>query len=139
MSQVFDASALVAALLDDGDEGRWCENQMLAGDLVAPHLLPIEAANIIRRTEARKAVEVGEAEAAFRDLCRMDIELLPFEALADRAWELRSNVTTYDACYVAAAELFGCRLVTLDRKLAKAPGLGCEVVVVPNGCSPTSD
>ncbi len=45
--QVFDASAIVAALIDDGAEGRWCEDELLADDLVAPHLLAIEAANII--------------------------------------------------------------------------------------------
>jgi predicted nucleic acid-binding protein len=66
-----------------------------------------------------------------RDLHRLDVELVHFEPLADRAWELRANVTIYDACYVATAELFHGRLVTLDRKLAKAPGLRCDVAVVP--------
>jgi predicted nucleic acid-binding protein len=129
--QVFDASAIVAALVDDGAEGRWCEDQLLADDLVAPHLMPIEAANIIRRTEAHKAIDPSDAAAAVRDLRRLDIELVHFEPLADRAWELRANLTVYDACYVATAELFHGRLVTLDRKLAKAPGLRCEVAVAP--------
>jgi len=131
MTQVFDASATVAALLDDGTEGRWCEEELLTGDLVAPHLMPVEAANIIRRTEARRAVDTSEATVALRDLRLLDVELVPFDAVADRAWELRRNLTIYDACYVATAELFGCRLVTLDRRLAKAPGLRCEVAVAP--------
>jgi predicted nucleic acid-binding protein len=129
--QVLDASAVVAALVDDGAEGRWCEDQLLAGDLVAPHLLPVEVANILRRTEAHEALDASEASAALRDLRRLDVELVPFEALAERTWELRANLTTYDACYAATAELFGCRLVTLDPKLAKAPGLRCEVAVAP--------
>jgi predicted nucleic acid-binding protein len=131
VTQVFDASAVVAALIDDGAAGRWCEDQLLAGDLVAPHLMPIEAANIIRRTEAHKAIDPSEAAAAMRDLRRLDVELVHFEPLADRAWDLRANLTVYDACYVAAAELFQARLVTLDRKLAKAPGLRCDVAVAP--------
>jgi predicted nucleic acid-binding protein len=129
--QVFDASAIVAALVDDGAEGRWCEDQLLADDLVAPHLMPIEAANIIRRTEAHKAIDPSDAAAAVRDLRRLDVELVQFEPLADRAWELRANLTVYDACYVATAELFRGRLVTLDRKLAQAPGLRCQVAVAP--------
>jgi predicted nucleic acid-binding protein len=119
-------------LLDDGAEGRWCEDRLVEGDLVAPHLLPIEAANIIRRTEARGAVDLSGANVAFHDLRRLDVELIPFEALADRAWALRPNLTLYDACYVATAELFGARLVTLDRKLAAAPGMDCPVVVAPD-------
>jgi predicted nucleic acid-binding protein len=133
VTQVFDASAIVAALIDDGAPGRWCEDQLLAGDLVAPHLMPIEAANIIRRTEAHKAIDPSDAAAAVRDLRRLDVELVQFEPLADRAWDLRANLTVYDACYVATAELFGGRLVTLDRKLARVRGLGCEVAVAPSG------
>jgi len=132
MTQVLDASAVVALLLDDGPDGRWCEDRLVEGDLVAPHLMPIEATNIIRRTEARGAIDPSEATAATHDLRWLDVELLPFELLADRAWGLRANVTTYDACYVAAAELVGGRLVTLDRKLAVAPGLRCPVEVTPH-------
>jgi predicted nucleic acid-binding protein len=131
VTQVFDASSIVAALIDDGVDGRWCENQLLAGDLVAPHHMPIEAANIIRRTEAHKAIDSSEAAAAVGDLRRLGVELVPFEALADRTWELRANLTIYDACYVATAELFDCRLVTLDPRLARAPRLRCQVAVAP--------
>ena len=131
MIQVLDASAVVAMLLDDGTNGRWCEDRLLEGDLVAPHLMPIEAANIIRRTEARGAIDFSGATTALHDLRRLDVELVAFETLVDRAWDLRSNLTIYDACYVASAELFGGRLVTLDRKLAAAPGIQCPVEVAP--------
>src|SRR6266545_5110734 len=131
MIQVFDASAVVAFLIDDGPQGRWCEAQMIDAELVAPHLMPIEAANILRRTEARRVIDPSEAAAALADLRRLDVELLPFEALVERAWALRANVTVYDACYVAAAELVDGCLVTLDRKLASAPGIRCKVDVAP--------
>lgn len=131
MIQVVDASAVVAALLDDGADGRWCEEQLRAGELMAPHLLPIEAANVIRRTEARRAIDRSEAAVAVRDLRRLDVVLVPFEAVAERAWALRANLTIYDACYVAAAELCAGRLVTLDRRLAIASGPRCAVVVPP--------
>ena len=131
MTQIVDASAVVAALLDDGADGRWCEEQLWAGELMAPHLLPIEVANIIRRMEARRTIDASEAAAAVRDLRCLDVDLVPFEALAYRAWALRANLTIYDACYVAAAELCQGRLVTLDRRLASAPGPRCAVVVPP--------
>lgn len=135
MIQVIDASALVAALLDAGPDGRWCEDRLLEGELVAPHILPVEAANIIRRTETRGAVDRSDAADAFEDLRRLDVELVAFEAVAGRAWELRANLTIYDACYVATAELFGGRLVTLDRKLATAPGVRCPIAVAPDAGS----
>jgi len=131
VTQVVDASVVVAALLDSGLDGLWCEEQLQAGELMAPHLLPIEVANIIRRTEARRAIDASEAAAAVHDLRRLAVDLVPFEALAERAWELRANLTIYDACYVAAAELCDGRLVTLDRRLASAPGPRCAVEVPP--------
>ena len=132
MIQVFDASAVVAFLLEDGADGRWCEDRLLEAELAGPHLLPIEAANIIRRTEAHGAIDASQAAEALHDLRRLTVELVAFDHLADRAWELRRNLTVYDACYVATAELFAGRLVTLDRKLAAAPGPRCPVEVAPD-------
>jgi predicted nucleic acid-binding protein len=57
---------------------------------------------------------------------------VPFDVLARRAWNLRDNLTTYDACYAAAAEQFELRLVTLDARLAGAPDVRCEVLVGPS-------
>lgn len=129
--QVVDASAVVAALLDDGPDGRWVEHRLREADLVAPHLMPVEVANIIRRTEARGAIDHTAADHAVRDLRRLDVDLVAFEHVAERAWELRSNLTAYDAGYVALAELVGARLVTLDARLGRAVGVRCEVVVAP--------
>lgn len=131
MSVVVDASAVVAALLDDGGAGRWCETRLSEGDLVAPHLMPVEVANVIRRSELRRLIDGSEAAAAFADLRRLAVELVPFEPLAERAWELRANLTMYDASYVATAELVDGPLVTLDQRLAAAPGVRCAVDVAP--------
>jgi predicted nucleic acid-binding protein len=56
---------------------------------------------------------------------------VPFEVIAERVWELRSNATVYDASYVAVAERFGVRLVTIDRRIAATPGLSCDVLIAP--------
>jgi predicted nucleic acid-binding protein len=127
MIQVVDASAVVAFLLDDGRDGAWVEERLGEGDLLAPHHMPFEAANIVRRTEARGAIDAPEALDALRDLGRLDVELIPFDLLADRAWTLRRNLTIYDASYVATAEVFDGRLVTLDRRLARSPDIRCQV------------
>jgi predicted nucleic acid-binding protein len=132
MTQVVDASAVVSAWLDGGPAGRWCVERLGEDDLAAPALMPFEVANIVRRTEARAAIDASAAAQAIDDLRRMTLELVPFESLADRAWQLRANLTVYDATYVALAEALGAPLVTLDRKLASAPGVRCEVRVAPD-------
>jgi len=129
--QVVDASATIACLLEEGPRGDWCRKELTAGELIAPHLLPLETAGVIRRDESHKVIDPSVAATALRDLRDLDIELVPFEALADRVWDLRHNLTIYDACYVAAAELFECRLVTVDRRMASAPGIRCKVTVAP--------
>lgn len=131
MTTVVDASVLVAALADTGPDGAWAETALLEGPLAAPELAMVEATNILRRLELRGRVSRTEATAAQRDLLRLDIELCVFAPFSARVWELRDNLTSYDAWYVAVAEAFGGPLVTLDRKLAKADGLRCEVIIPP--------
>jgi predicted nucleic acid-binding protein len=129
--QVLDASAIVSLLLDDGPDGRWLEHRLVEADLVAPHLMPFEVANIVRRTAARGAIDATEGGQALGALRALDVHLVGFAGLADRVWELRENLTAYDAAYAAVAEKLGARLVTLDERLARAPGLDCEVLVPP--------
>jgi len=131
VTQVVDASAVVAALTDNGDEARWCEDRLIEHALAAPHLMPFEVANIVRRLVGRRALDQTAGADAIEALTRLRVSLIPFEALSDRVWQLRDNLTSYDASYVAAAELLGCRLVTLDRGLAAAPGTTCEIMVAP--------
>ena len=129
MTQVVDASVLVAALVDDGEEGRWSETSISRDALVAPELLLVEASNILRRCERTGIISKFQANAAHGDLLRFDVELFPFAPFAERVWALRDNLTSYDAWYVAVAERFECPLLTLDRKLSRASGPVCEFLV----------
>ena len=128
---VLDASVLVAALVDSGHEGRWAESIVAEGYLAAPELVLVEATNILRRLERSGEISRLEANSAHRDLMRLELDLFPFAPFADRVWALRSNLTSYDAWYVALAEAFGYPLATLDRKLGRATGPVCEIVTPP--------
>ena len=128
---VCDASALVALLLDDGSDGRWVTETIAGHDLVAPNLVVFESANIIRRHELAGIVSADQAAQAHADLMDLSIEQWPYELLAARAWELRHNLSIYDASYVALAELTGVALVTLDGRIRGAPGLRCTVATPP--------
>lgn len=130
---VLDASVLVAATSDPGPEGRWAERVVEARSLLAPHHVLVEATNILRRLEAATILAARDAEAARQDLLRLDLTLYPFEPFADRIWELRSNLTSYDAWYVALAEALEVPMATLDRRLARVPGTRCEFRVPGEG------
>ena len=122
-----DASALVAALLESGDEGAWATDALSGADLLAPSLVTFETANIFRRFETAGSISTDQAAQAHADLLDLAIEHWPYELLAARAWELRHNVSIYDASYVALAEVSGATLVTLDRRIGRAPGVRCSV------------
>lgn len=124
---VCDASALVALLLDGGSDGRWVTEALEGVDLAAPSLVAFEAANIIRRHELAGLVSRDQAAQAHADLLDLDIEHWPYEILAARAWELRHNLSSYDASYVALAELTEAALITLDQRISHAPGVRCTV------------
>jgi predicted nucleic acid-binding protein len=126
LSAVVDASVLVAALVDNGPSGIWAESVLAGGLLYAPELARAEATNILRRLERAKILSTPEANAAHSDLMRFAIDLFPFEPFAERIWELRHNVTSYDAWYVALAEALQLPLATLDQALSKATGPTCE-------------
>ena len=129
MTQVVDASVLVAALVDDGEDGRWSEFSISRDALIAPELLLVEASNTLRGLERAGFLSTFEANSAHSDLLRLDVELFPFAPFAERVWALRGNLTSYDAWYVALAERFECPLLTLDRKLSRATGPMCEILV----------
>lgn len=133
MSAVIDASVLVAAVADGGEEGAWAEAIVAGGGLVAPHLALVEATNILRRLELAGKLGRLEAGAAARDLLWIDLQQVPFGPFAERAWELRGNLTSYDAWYVAVAEELDLPLATLDRPLAAAPGPRCRFLLPPAG------
>jgi predicted nucleic acid-binding protein len=122
---VVDASVMVAALIDAGPVGRWAESMLLSGPLAAPHLMPVEVAGVLRRAQLAGDISSDVASLAHSDLLSQRVELFPYSGFAPRAWELRENVTTYDAWYVALAEALGAELVTLDDRLRRASGPRC--------------
>ena len=125
MSAVVDASVIVAALVDVGPRGEWAEQVLAAGASHAPELLRVEAANILRRLERAKRITSAEANGAYDDLMQLGLELYSFDPFADRIWELRHNLTSYDAWYVSVAEALEMPLATLDERLTKAKGPAC--------------
>jgi predicted nucleic acid-binding protein len=125
---VCDASALVALLLDSGPDGAWAAEAVAGAELAAPALVAWEAANILRRQELAGLVSSDQASQAHADLLDLAIERWPYELLAKRSWQLRGNLSVYDASYVALAELLRTSLITLDRKIGRAPGIGCAVL-----------
>jgi predicted nucleic acid-binding protein len=131
VTAVVDASVVVAALIDDGPAGRWAEELLASTPLAAPHLMPVEAANILRRAALAGDVSDDIASLAHADLLAVGVELFPYELLAERIWELRGAVTAYDGWYVALAESLKAPLATLDARLARAPGPRCKFVGPP--------
>ena len=132
---VLDTSAAVALLLAAGGQGDWVAGQLSGRHTAAPELLMFETANVLRRHAARGAVSPAEASLAHEDLRALAVELWPYGVVAERAWELRDNLTVYDAAYVAVAEMLGADLVTLDERLARASGPRCAVFT-PSGAGP---
>lgn len=128
---VCDASAVVAALLDSGSNGQWAASQMADVDLYAPTPLPYECANIIRRQELGRTISADQAAQAHVDLLDLAVDLWPYEVLSTRTWALRTNLSSYDAAYIALAEILAAPLVTLDQRIRRAPGITC-VVSVPD-------
>ena len=132
MTTVVDASVVVAALVESGSDGRWAQSTLAEGNLAAPELALVEATDVLRRLEQKEKISRAEATFAHADLLRLDLELFPFAPFAGRVWELRGNVSSYDAWYVALAEALDCPLATLDLRLSRAYGPQCRVVVPPH-------
>lgn len=128
---VVDASVIVSTLVDVGREGQWAEAAVADGILIGPELILVEASNILRRLEQAGEISQQEATNAHGDLLQLDMELFPFAPFAERVWALRSNLTSYDAWYVALAEEFDCPLIILDKRLSRASGPKCEIVIPP--------
>lgn len=87
-----------------------------------------ECSNIIRRHELAGLMSGDQAAQAHADLLALSIEQWPYHLLGSRVWQLRKNLSSYDAGYVAVAELADAPLVTLDRRIARARNLRCTVI-----------
>jgi len=103
---------------------------MAREDLAAPELIDLEVLQALRRLVRSDAMNEVRAASALFELTLTPVARLPHLPLADRVWELRDNLSAYDAAYVALAETLGAPLLTSDRRLASAPGLRCEVELI---------
>jgi predicted nucleic acid-binding protein len=124
---VVDASAAVAALLNAGPARTALSDEAVH----APHLIDSEVAQALRRLVLRRSLGADDGWAALDSWRRLGIVRHSVGGLLDRVWELRENVSAYDASYLALAEALDCSLLTADARLGRAPGLRCPVTVVP--------
>ena len=125
---MLDASFMVHALLD-APELLERELGTAGTEATAPHLLDAEVGHALRRRVAANQLDPVRAVSALRDLRDARITRFPHDVLMDRAWELRENLSFYDALYVSLAELLDETLLTLDERLAAAPGPRCVIEV----------
>ena len=120
---VVDASVVVEVLLRS-DAGAELEERLVEGDdpLHAPHLMDVEVAHALRRCAAHGDIAERHGRDALADLAAMTIERHGHQPLLERMWQLRSNLTAYDAAYLALAERLGAPLLTRDAALASVAG-----------------
>ena len=126
---VVDASVLFEVIADTPDSEYIRRLLTNDSDHAAPHLVDAEVLSVIQTKHRTGALDRTAASQAVDDLRSWPGERWSHRPLLERAWELRENVRGYDALYVALAEAFEATLVTLDRRLAHAPGVRCPVVV----------
>ena len=128
---VLDASAAVAVFLNLGSGASRIRERMAEedDDLHVPHLFEIEVMNVLRRYFLSGALSQERASLALSRLTTMRITRYPHTSLIERIWELRHNLTAYDATYIALAETLGAPLVTTDARLARASGIRAGVEV----------
>src|ERR1700733_3735077 len=128
---VVDASALLESLLRtpaaEAVERRLFDPRQT---LHVPHLLDVEVAQVIRRYAANGEIDSERGRAALADLADFPVQRYPHDFLLPRVWDLRNNLTAYDAVYVALAEALDAVLLTRDRRLAPAAGHHARVELV---------
>jgi predicted nucleic acid-binding protein len=128
---VLDASVVIELLLLTAVGESVAERLLLQDEsLHAPHLVDIEVAQVLRRLSLGGQVKPARAQKALEDLSQLRIHRYPHTQLLDRVWELRANLTAYDASYVALAESLGAPLLTRDRRMSSAPGARAVIELV---------
>ena len=128
---VLDASAAVAVLLNLEPGASRIRERMAEedDDLHVPHLFEVEVMNVLRRYSLSGALSQDRARLALSRLSTLRITRYPHTSLIERIWELRHNLTAYDATYIALAETLEAPLVTTDARLARASGIRAEVEI----------
>jgi predicted nucleic acid-binding protein len=122
---------LIEVLLGTSDASRVAERFYAEGEtLHAPHLLDVEVAQVLRRYALADMLSVQRGAEALEDLADFPIARYPHQPFLSRIWDLRHNVTAYDAAYLALAEALAAPLVTRDAKLASAAGHQARIELV---------
>jgi predicted nucleic acid-binding protein len=126
---VLDASSAVTVLLNLGTGASGIRERMdrADGGLHVPHLFEVEVMNVLRRYALNDTLSTERARLALNRLCDMRVTCYPQTTLLPRIWELKDNITAYDAAYVALAETLEAALVTRDERLSRAPGIRATV------------
>ncbi|MFV0315926.1 MAG: type II toxin-antitoxin system VapC family toxin [Microthrixaceae bacterium] len=127
---VVDASVLAPVVADAGDDGRRFRTRLRSEVILGPDLLRLEVVSVLRRHARRGALSDEQVDLALRETLAFPVVVYPTTPLLPRVWDLRHNVSAYDGCYVALAEVADCPLVTADHRLAGAPGIRCAVEVL---------
>jgi len=127
---VVDASILVVALADDGPDGDQARARLRGQRLVLPELADLEVVSVLRRQVRAGAIDIRRAGLALEDLAALPARRAPHRPLLARCWELRDNLTVYDAAYVALAEAMQATLLTGDQRLARAAGPRCPIEIL---------
>lgn len=124
---VVDASVLAVAMADDGPDGDVARSRLRGEALAAPELVDLEVSSVLRRQDRAGLLDTRRAQLAMGDLAALPLRRAPHVPLLARCWELRDNLTAYDAAYVALAEALDTTLLTGHRRLARAAGPTCSI------------
>jgi len=130
---VADASVLVTALGDDGPDGDQARARLKGERLGAPEIVDLEVTSVLRRQLRSGDIDLRRAALALADLAALPLRRAPHKPLLARCWELRDNLTPYDAAYVALAEALEVSLLTGDERLARFTGPRCRIEVLGRG------
>ncbi len=127
---VVDASCLYEVVADAAQAEQVRAQLALDPDHAAPHVVDVEVLSVVRRDHLLGRLDATAARQAVEDLHDWPGERFGHRSLLERAWELRSTVRTWDAMYVALAEVLDAPLLTLDQRLGRVQGLACPIVVI---------
>jgi predicted nucleic acid-binding protein len=128
---VVDASAVIDVLLRVPTTDSIANRLFRSGEaLHAPHLLDLEVTHVLRRHEARRQATPARCQEALEDLAQIRLVRHPHNVLLPRIWELRNNLSAYDAAYIALAEMLGAPLLTRDQRLAVSTGHQARIDLV---------